>query len=386
MSTDRVRGWFSYPVESQELLLDGATAIAGGAGIVYWGLSRFFYMPEQPLAYESGRYVKEIFDFSQKHRALFASTRPQPIAGVMVGSQTIDWFTGKKHVSKGYENYYHGAWQVMKDLGYDAEPFLDYLMRPELLARYKLVYVPNCVCLSDAQCGMLRDYVAQGGHLIVTHLSSLADEYGRVRHNFGLSDVTGATYLSPDPVEIPDMYLKTPLGEIPGDPQFVRFRTGGEMLAENVDRGHRTTAGPAVTRKGRVIYIGSGLEAVYAETRMKRVRQYLAGLIDPILAPHRTYEIEHRSGVLPHLMASRDTILLHLLADIGNKTKKLRIREEFEAVEDVKVRIRVPQGRRVQSISLLRGKELFKAEQSAGWVDVLVPRLHIHEAVRVNLA
>jgi hypothetical protein len=386
MSTDRVRGWFSYPVESQELLLDGATAIAGGAGIVYWGLSRFFYMPEQPLAYESGRYVKEIFDFSQKHRALLASVHPQPVAGVMVGDQTIDWFTGKKHVAKGYENYYHGAWQVMKDLGYDSEPFLDYLMRPELLARYKLVYIPNCACLSDAQCGMLRDYVAQGGHLIVTHLSSIADEYGRMRPNFGLADLTGATYLSPEPAEIPDMYLKTAGGEVPGDPQFVRFRTGAEVLAGNVDRGHRTAEGPAVTRKGRVIYIGSGLEAVYAETRMKRVRQYLASLIDPILAPHRTYEIEHRSGVLPHLMASRDTVLLHLLADIGNKTKKLRIREEFEAVEDVKVRIRVPQGRRVQSISLLRGKELFKAEQSAGWVNVTVPRLHIHEAVRVNLA
>ena len=26
MKNDRVRGWFSYPVESQELLLDGATA------------------------------------------------------------------------------------------------------------------------------------------------------------------------------------------------------------------------------------------------------------------------------------------------------------------------------------------------------------------------
>ena len=47
---------------------------------------------------------------------------------MLVSDQTIDWFTGKHYVSKGYENYYHGAWQVLKDLGYDAEPFLDYLM------------------------------------------------------------------------------------------------------------------------------------------------------------------------------------------------------------------------------------------------------------------
>ena len=36
---------------------------------------RFFYQPEGPLAYESGRYVKEIFDFQQKHDALLRTLR-----------------------------------------------------------------------------------------------------------------------------------------------------------------------------------------------------------------------------------------------------------------------------------------------------------------------
>jgi hypothetical protein len=281
----------------------------------------------------------------------------------------------------------------MKDLGYDSEPFLDYLATSAQLAKYKLVWLPNAACLSDAQCEMIRQYVANGGNLIATHLTSVADEYGRPRRNFGLADLFGAQMVAPDPVEIPDLYLrvlpKAPggdLGEIPQDPQVVRFRAQGEVLAETHDRGHRTYPGPAVVRNGRVIYIGSGLEAVYVETRMKKVRQYLATLIDPILAPNRTYEMEPRSGVLPHLMASKDTILLHLLADVGNKTKRLRIREEFEAVEDVKARIRIPQGRRVQSVTLLRGDQIFKAEQKGGWVEVLVPRVLIHEAIRVNLA
>lgn len=65
---------------------------------------------------------------------------------------------------------------------------------------------------------------------------------------------------------------------------------------------------------------------MYAETRMK----HLAGSIDPIFAPHRIYEIEHRSGVLPLVMASGETIL---------------------------------RDRRVQSVSLPCGKVLFKAER-----------------------
>jgi hypothetical protein len=387
MKSDRTRGWFSYPVESQELLLDGATALAGSAGIVYWGLSRFFYQPEPPLAYESGRYVKEIFDTAAKHRNLLAAARPQPIAGVIVGDQTIDWFTGKHHNSKGYDNYYHGAWQVMKDLGYDSEPFLDWMMRPELLARYKLVYAPNAACLSDAQCTMLKDYVANGGTLIATHLTSVADEYGRIRPNFGLADLTGATFISNDPLEIPDLYLKLPTGEeIPQDPQVVRFRSTGEVVAETIDRGHREKLGPAVTRKGRAIYIGSGLEAIYAETRMKRLRTYLGSLIDPVLAPHRTYEFAYRSGVTPHLTAAPDTLLLHLIADIGNKTKKLRIREEFEPVENLSARIRIPAGRRVRTVSLLRSGDKLAASTKGAWVEVSIPRVLIHDAVRVDLA
>jgi hypothetical protein len=389
MKSDRTRGWFSYPVESQELLLDGATAVAGSAGIVYWGLSRFFYMPQAPLSYESGRYVKEIFDFSANHRDLLAEATPRPIAGIMVGDQTIDWFAGKHFVGKGYENYHRGAWQVMKDLGYDAEPFLDYLTKPEQLARYRLVWLANTACLSDRQCALLRDYVNGGGTLIATHLTSIADEHGKMRANYGLADLFGAQFANVEPMEIPDLYLKLPSGElIPQDPQTMRFaNTGdGKVLAETIDRGHRGNLGPAIVQRGRVIYIGSGLEAVYAETRMKRVREFLATLLDPVLEPHRTYEVEYRSGVLPHLTATKDTILLHLLADTGNKTKKLRIREEFLPVENIKARIRVPEGRKVRSVSLLRGGDLSTRARTSGWIEVTVPRVLIHNAVRVDLS
>lgn len=393
MKSDRVRGWFSYPVESQELLTDGATAMAGGAGIVYWGLSRFFYMPKLPLAYESGQYVKETFDFSKQHQALLAAVTGLPVAGVLVSDQTIDWFNGKHYVSKGYDNYYHGAWQLLKDLGYDAEPFLDYLMKPEQLAKYKLVYVPNAPCLSDMQCAMLRDYVNAGGTLIATHLTSIADRHGKMRANFGLGELFGAKFANAEPVEIPDLYLKLLDGElIPQDPQVMRFSNTGDgaVLAETIDLGHRGNLGPAIVRrtvgKGTVIYIGSGLEAVYAETRMKRLRTYMASLIDPVLAAHRTYECELRSGLMPQLMASRDSILLHLIADTGNKTKKLRIREEFLPILDVKVRVRVPDGRTVRIVSLMRAGTKLPAAARAGWVDVTVPRVLIHEVVRVDLA
>ncbi|MGA2268573.1 MAG: beta-galactosidase trimerization domain-containing protein [Bryobacteraceae bacterium] len=392
LKNERVRGWFSYPVESQELLLDGATAVAAGVGLVYWGLPRFFYQPEGPLAYESGRYVKEIFDFQQKHDALLRSVRSQPQVGILVGDQTIDWYAGKHFVAKAYENCAHGAYQLLKANGFESEPFLDWQISPELLSRYQLLYAPNAVCLSDAQCAMLIAWVGNGGRLLATHLTSVADEYGRVRKNYGLAELFGAEFVEPEPVEIPDLYLKLPSGEeIPQDPQVFRFLAdGGEVLAETIDRGHRASLGPAIVRrnvgKGSVIYIGSSLEAVYEETRMKRLRSFFNDLVSAWLAPRRSYQIEYQPGVTPHFMASRDVLLLHLLADTGNKNKHLRSREEFLPVADVKVRIRVPQGRSVSSASLLRSGQALPSKPREGWLDVTVPRVWIHEAVKVDLA
>ena len=213
-----------------------------------------------------------------------------------------------------------------------------------------------------------------------------------MRPNYGLADLFGAKFTSVEPIEMPDLYLKLPSGElIPQDPQIMRFtNTGaGEVLAETIDRGHRANLGPAIVRRtvgrGTVIYIGSGLEAIYNETRMQRLRAYLASLLDPVLAPHRTYAVEARSGLMPQLMAAPDTILLHLIADTGNKTKKLRIREEFLPIENVAARIRLPEGRQPRAVSLLRAGTALPHVLRDGWVEVTVPRVLIHEAIRLDL-
>ncbi len=392
MKNERVRGWFTYPVESEELLLDGATAVAAGTGMVYWGLPRFFYQPRGPLAYESGRYVKDVFDFQQKYWPLLRTLKPQPQAGIVVGDQTIDWYAGGHFVARAYENAYHGAYRLLKANSFEAMPFLDWQMSSGLLARFQMIYAPNAACLSDAQCQMLRDYVRGGGLLLATHLTSVADEYGRVRGQFGLADLFGAEFVDPEPIEIPDLYLRPSGGEeIPQDPQVMRIRaTTGDVVAETLDRGHRRNLGPAVVRhrmgNGQVIYIGSSLEAVYEETRMKPLRAWFGSLVEPWLAARRSYQAPFVPGVLPHLVASRDTAVLHLLADTGNKNKHLRAREEYLPVTDVQVRFRIPDGKRVKSVSLLRAGRTLAGEVREGWLEVAVPRVWIHEAIRVDLA
>lgn len=189
LRSDSVQGWFSHPMEGEELGMDGAAAVAGQAGVCYWGLNRLFYLPEAPLAYGEGQRIKEVFDFLERNAALLRSARLTPSAAVLVPSQSIDWYSGKYWLAN--QNYYQGAYLLLKHLGYDVQPFLDYLMPDEDLTKYRLVYVPNAPCLSQAQCALLRRYVEDGGFLVATHLTAVTDEYGRERSRPGLAELLG---------------------------------------------------------------------------------------------------------------------------------------------------------------------------------------------------
>jgi hypothetical protein len=395
-----VRGWYSAPVEGERLKLDAAVATTAGAGYCYWGLNRLFYQPQEVLDGPEVRGLKSVFEFADKHEALLRSVSPQPQAGILTGAQTIQWYKGEKFVPENYRNYFYGAYQLLKDMSYDAEPFLDYEMTAERLAKYPFVYAPNAACLSDAQCSMLVNYVEGGGALLATHLTSVADEFGRVRKNYGLAELFGATLESPEPVEIPDLYLRPvpptlmpsfPWGQlIPQDPQVMLFKAeGAQVLAETYDRGHRRTLGPAIIArrhgKGRVIYIGSGLEAVYEETLNESVRACFGSLLAPSLRAAQTYQIAYRPGLSCQFTASQDTLLLHLFANTGNIWKKLLVQESFLPIENIRVRLRLPQGRTAKSASLLWSGAAPSWKVTNGWVELAVPHVHLYELVRVDL-
>jgi hypothetical protein len=240
---------------------------------------------------------------------------------------------------------------------------------------------------------MLASYVEGGGTLLATHLTSIADEFGRPRHNYGLSELFGANLKAPEPLEIPDLYLHVLATDklLPQDPQVMLFQaaSGAEVIAETRDRGHRRTLGPAVVKrrqgKGQVIYVGSGLEAIYEETLNESLRAYFRSLLAPILASTRTYELEFRPGLMPEFASSQDTLLLHLLADTGNIWKKLLVQEEFLPVKNVRVRLPLPQGRSAKSVALMWSGTKPDWSVRDAWVELTVPKVQVYEVIRVDL-
>jgi beta-galactosidase len=131
------------------------------------------------------------------------------------------------------------------------------------LPAYPMVLVPALHLMSDAAAEALRAYVAAGGHLLVTPMSGIADEYGRVRaggYPGALRDLLG--------VRVEELH---PLP--PGQPVTLSGGWRGAGWAETVhlagarseaDYADGPAAGrPAVTRHG----YGDGV-AWYVSTRL----------------------------------------------------------------------------------------------------------------------
>ena len=122
-------------------------------------------------------------------------------------------------------------WYRMQDAAEHAHQALvdehlqfDIVRRTESLERYSMVVLSEQTALSDAELDRLRSFVEQGGTLIAAGASSLFDERGKRRTDFGLGDVFGVSY--GETIAGDFVYLKL------DDPGLSKEVTAGPILVD----------------------------------------------------------------------------------------------------------------------------------------------------------
>jgi hypothetical protein len=81
-------------------------------------------------------------------------------------------------------------------------------------SKYQGLILPDQAALSDTEIEKIRDYVRQGGKLIASGSTSLYDENGSRRSDFGLSDVFGVSFIRDQ--STPFTYLKVRADDLAG--------------------------------------------------------------------------------------------------------------------------------------------------------------------------
>ena len=110
----------------------------------------------------------------------------------LVFSQATGKFYGAEKAGEKVEKPINGLYQALTESRIPFEMVHEsYLNDQKYLSAFKTLVLPNIACLSEAQCEGLISFVKAGGGLVATFETSLYDERGNKRQNFGLSDLFG---------------------------------------------------------------------------------------------------------------------------------------------------------------------------------------------------
>jgi hypothetical protein len=126
----------------------------------------------------------------------------------LVYSQQTAWFYGQDRPRDKIEDPTLGWYQALIESRIPFEMVHDRLLDPAHLKQFRTLILPNIAALSDEQCAQLEQFVARGGGLIATFETSLYNEWGAPRKDFGLGRLFGVTFKRPAEGPMHNSYLR----------------------------------------------------------------------------------------------------------------------------------------------------------------------------------
>lgn len=170
------------------------------------------------------REIEEIYVWTEKNQHYLADRRPLARVGLVYSQQTAWYYSAK------VEDYALGWYQALVESRIPFEMVHDRLLNAEHLEGYKTLILPNIAALSDAQCDQLRAFVGRGGSIIATHETSLYNEWGTRRKNFGLADMFGVDWAGKTEGPMLNSYIRLEHGALPGNALFAGLEDAPRII------------------------------------------------------------------------------------------------------------------------------------------------------------
>jgi len=371
--------------------------------------------------------LREVYSYVEERERWVVGTKPVNYVAVHFSEKTRDLHPEKP------EEYLLGFSGVCKALSEEHIPYeviTDRHITYETLKNFAAVVLSNSICLSDRQLDALKEYVEKGGGLVATYKTSLRDEYGNRREDFGLAEVFNVNLL--DSINYKVTYVKVgdhavtksvhktvPLPH-PMDQLKVLISGDGEKagsilypFTENAlphrfvthdlpppgeDSGYPSIV--ASCNGGKVVYFACRPGAVYASSiPFPDYRRLLAGAVLYCARDRPPVEVEAPRCVEVTVLTDEEKEVVHLLnhqPELGRSLKiggyrippvkfeTAHVIEEVLPVYGIKAKIRVPKGREVSKVYLAPEKTSLDWQAKGDSILVEVPQVTIHTMVVVE--
>jgi len=364
------------------------------------------------------RVVEDIYKWHHGAERYLRNEEPLARVGLVYSQQTAAFYGGERAREK-VEDHILGMYQALIEARVPFEMVHDGLLDPQRLARYRLLILPNVAALSGQQCEQLRAWVRRGGNLLATHETSLYDEWGRRREDFGLADLFGARFngrvegpmrnsylrLEKDPVTggfhpvlkgledagriingvwrveaaAAGLYPNPPLTLIPSYP---------DLPMEKVYPRQPKTDIPGVFLRevgaSRIVYFPWDIDRTFWEVLSVDHGMLLRNAIEWATNEEKPVTVTGPGVLDVTVWRQKESVTVHLVNLTNPMMMKGPLREPIP-VGAQKVRLKLPAGLKAKKVQLLVAGGAPRTEEAGGYLTLTVPSIVYHEVVAVDV-
>lgn len=358
--------------------------------------------------------VEKVYDWHWRNEKYLRNQQSLARVAMVYSQQTGTYYGGpQKH--RRVEDHELGIYQALVEARVPFDMVHDRLLDPEQIDRFKLLILPNTAALSDQQCEQLRQYVSHGGSLLGTFETSLYDEWGKPRKNFGLADLFGVDYAGKVDRDIKNSYIriegqtKDPIlsgledaGRIigtvqrvdvkanapPGDPPLTRIPSYPDLPMEEVYPRQPKTDEPEVYLRqlgqSRIVYFPSDIDRTFWEVLASDHSTLLRNAINWALNEPPALSVTGPGLLDVAIWRQNQSLTVHLVNLTNPMTMKGPYRELI-ATGPLRVRITLPSSAQATGVRLLVAEQALPVSRSNGQIVVDVPAITDHEVIAVDL-
>ena len=360
--------------------------------------------------------VEELYLWHYKNEKYLRNERSLARVAMVYSQQTATYYGGEQARQK-VEDPALGFYQALIEARIPFEMVHDKLLDAAHVDQYRTLILPNIAALSMAQCDQLRQFVERGGSLIATHETSLYDEWGVRRNDFGLAQLFGASFDGGMEGPMQNSYLN--IEKDPATGQFHPLLRGLEDATRLINGVNRVKMKPSPgyapltlvpsypdlpmeevyarvkktdipgvyvreVGRGRVIYFPWDVDRTFWEVLDINHARLLKNAV--LWATNEAQPLEVTgAGVFDlSIWMQKSSMAVHLVNLTNPMMMKGPIREIIPSPPQ-HVKIRIPEGRKVTGVRLLVSGGKTAVRNANNVLELTISSVGLHEVIAIDL-
>jgi Hypothetical glycosyl hydrolase 6/Beta-galactosidase trimerisation domain len=363
--------------------------------------------------------VEKLYDWHYRNERYLRNEASLARVAIVYSQQTAAFYGGDKARAK-VEDHSLGFYEALVESRIPFDMAHDELLDSESVRPFRTLILPNIAALSEKQCQQIRQYVKGGGSVIATYETSLYDEWGVRRTDFGLASLFGTSFAGRTEGPMLNSYLT--LERDPATGRFHPLLFGLEDATRIINGVNRVIVKPAMADSysplivvpsypnlpmeevfprpdkikeagvfirevggGRVVYFPWDVDrtfwSVLNTDHMKLLRNAV------LWATNEPAPVSVSGpGVIDlSVWTQKDSMTVHLVNLTNPMMMKGPVREIIP-IPRQQVRIQIPHGRRIAKVHLLVEKQEIPYHQENDAIELEVPSVDLHEVIAIDFA